>query len=185
MNDSTTSPRPLLRFGVDEINRAAVEWNCNCGPAALAACLGLELDQVRPAIGRFDQLGYMNREMMFEAVVKLGYRCREDLVADQDGVDRYPSHGLCLMQFGGPWITANNPKWALCHTHWIACKIVGIQTWIFDVNCFGWTSFQRWSEGMVPALVKSDKYRDGTYFLRNSWEVRRIVRRPSNRRRQR
>ena len=186
MSDSTTHPRPLLRFGVDEINRAAVTWGCNCGPAALAACMGLDLDEVRPNLGRFEQLGYMSREMMFESVVKLGFRCREDLVADQDGVDRYPGHGLSLMQFGGPWIEGPkaNPKWAKTNTHWIACKIVGIHTWIFDVNCFGWTSFQRWSEGLVPALIKANKLRDGTHWLINSWEVRRIERRPSNRRRQ-
>lgn len=186
MGDSTTHPRPLLRFGPDEIRAAYELWGCNCGPAALAACLGLELDAIRSAIGRFDQLGYINREMMFEAVVKLGFRCREDLVADQDGVDRYPSHGLCLVQFGGPWIDGEkpNPKWASRHTHWIACKIVGVQTWIFDINCLGWSTYQRWAEGTMPFLSKADRYRDGTYFLRNSWEVRRIVRRPSNRRRQ-
>jgi len=170
---------PLLKFGPLELQNAHRAWGCNCGPAALAACLGLQLTEVRGSLGRFGQLGYMNREMMFEAVVKLGFRPGPDLAEDQDGVDRYPSHGLCLVQFGGPWCDGPkaNVKWAKLHSHWIASKIGGDhQSWIFDVNCYGWVSFQRWSEDTLPLLLAADKYRDGTHWLSASWEIRRPTR---------
>lgn len=164
---------PLLNFTPWDLEQAHEDWGCNCGPAALAACLGMTLDDVWCHLGRFCQLHYMNRDMMFQAVRQHGFRATVDLVADQDGVDRYPTHGLCLVQFGGPWV--DDPKlakWGTTQTHWIASKIDAGVNWIFDVNYARWVEWQTWHEELIPRLVRRDKYRDGTYWLSTSWEIR-------------
>lgn len=175
---------PPLKFNADDLLQAHVSWGCNCGPAALAACLGLTLNDVKGSLGRFRQLGYMNREMMFEAVVKLGFRCEANLMeGDQDGIDRYPEHGLCLVQFSGPWMhgAAASPKWAKLHTHWIACKKRPNEpAWIFDVNS-AWLPIEKWQQETIPALLRTDKQRDGMYWLDISWEIRRPTRPACNR----
>lgn len=43
-----TLDRALVRFSLEDAQRAAETWGANCGPGALAAVLGLSLDAVHP-----------------------------------------------------------------------------------------------------------------------------------------
>lgn len=37
-----------LRFTLEDAQRASQEWGANCGPGAIAAIMGMTLDEVRP-----------------------------------------------------------------------------------------------------------------------------------------
>jgi hypothetical protein len=57
---------PSLAFTQNDAVAAFNAWHCNCGPAALAASLGLTLDQVKPAVMSvgFADKHYVNPTMM-------------------------------------------------------------------------------------------------------------------------
>lgn len=169
--------QPPLEFTSMDLQQANADWGCNCGPAALAAVWRLPLREVRKVVGRFDSTGYMNALDMQAALMRLRLRVAVELADGGTEQDIYPTHGLCLVQWGGPWITGDKPnlKWALTHTHWIATKWDDVdgQRWIFDVNATGWLTMEAWTADILPLLLAADKHRDGTHWLRHSWEIRR------------
>src|ERR1700733_3262170 len=70
-----TTPPPFLPFTPDDVLRAHDAWGCSCGPAALAACLGVDLDAVRRLVApEFEQRRYMNTTMMLAALARAGCR---------------------------------------------------------------------------------------------------------------
>jgi len=165
---------PLLRFDSADIEAAHQKWRCNCGPAALAACIGMTPDEVRPYLGDFERRGYMNFTMMEQAVERAGFHI-------ENSESTWPKHGLVRIQFGGPWTEPGaNPKWASIHTHWVAAKLVSSKRplpsfdgpWVFDVNG-GWMRPEEWESELLPLLGKKDKRADGTWEPTHVWEVRR------------
>ncbi|WP_422928633.1 hypothetical protein [Singulisphaera sp. PoT] len=167
----TISTMPPLRFSEADIDAANRSWGCNCGPAALSACVGFTLDEVRPHLGDFERRGYMNAAMMQAAVGHAGF-----CIKPARPGWAWPEHGLARIQFGGPWTQPGaNPKWASVHTHWVASKrpSAGIEgAWVYDVNG-GWITFEDWVNDLLPLLGKSDKRADGTWSLTHIWEIRR------------
>lgn len=145
-----------IRITVEEGERAFNEWGCNCGPAALAAIMGLTLDQVRPHMGDFEQKRYTNPTLMFESLDRVGARWK-NLGQRCD----WPVYGLCRIQWEGPWTKPGVPLRARYrHTHWIAVQhpVGSMTVGIFDVNCLangsGWTDEKSWCENLVPWLLK-------------------------------
>jgi hypothetical protein len=141
-----------------EVEAAADEWGCNCGLAALAAVLGLSLAEIRPHLGDFEAKGYMNPTMMLAALRSLGvkWEVREHL---------WPSHGLCRVQWEGPWTAPGVPMRARYrHTHWVGAREVpanpvnGGALEVFDVNAMhhngGWIDFEVWRQRLVPWILK-------------------------------
>ena len=59
---------PEVRFTIDEANRAYDAWGANCAPGAIAAILGLTLDQIRPHLGDFERKRYTNPKLMFDSL---------------------------------------------------------------------------------------------------------------------
>lgn len=51
-------------FTEEELEAAADEWGCNCGPSALAFALQKPLEEVRYAIPDFEQKGYTSPTMI-------------------------------------------------------------------------------------------------------------------------
>ena len=161
-----TAPRPSLKFTAQDLARAYQAWGCNCGPAALAACLGLTLDEVRAHLGDFEAKGWMNPTMVATAISSAGCLRRD--------VPGWPEHGLVRIQWGGPWLKPGVPKAAAYQaTHWVACKRDDTEVWVFDVNAGGWTTFDEWDAVTRPAIVQGIKRADGTWEPTHFWEVRR------------
>lgn len=168
---------PELFFDSKEANAAYEDWNCNCGPAALAAILGKTLDEVRPAVEAegFAERHYTNPTMMEGAIRRLGGRIvkRISTGGSQRRLD-FPKHGLARIQWTGPWTQpGSNPKWAYGKTHWIATWLMeaGVnQNWycIFDVNG-GLMNQADWERHIVPFILPQRA--DGGWFITHSWEV--------------
>lgn len=156
---------PFIAFSSDDLDSAHAEWGCNCGPAALAACLGATPSFVRSHLGDFEARRYMNAAMMSAAVTSGGFR-----KWDASGS---PEHGLIRVQWGGPWIVGGKPaRWASMATHWIASKLMPSGLWVFDVNG-GWQLLSEWERETAPKIINSLKRADGTWYPSHQWEVRR------------
>ena len=153
---------PALAFSDTDAHLAYQAWGCNCGPAALAACLGLTPEDVRPHFAGFR--GFVSPTEMRRAVESAGYRVVP--------TDRTPAHGLCRVQWGGPWLLPGVPVRARYrYTHWIATKTLGA-TWVYDINAGSWIASREWERRIVPMLTREIKRADGSYSLVERWEVR-------------
>lgn len=167
-----------VRFGVVEAQRAADAWGANCGPGALAAVLGLTLDELRPSLGRcgFERRGYMSPSMMFDSLDLLAHgrwrRSAPPLL--------WPDFGLCRVQWSGPWLAPGVPvRVAYGHTHWIgarqAARPRGGPVEIFDINCIcagGWVPLAEWTGQVVPWLLRTAEPKaDGNWHLTHVVEV--------------
>lgn len=160
-------------FSEDDANRAYEEWGCNCGPGALAACLGWTLDEVRPHLATFDAKRYLSGPAMGVAIASTGHRYFATLL-DND-TNGFPTHGLALIQFHGPWLNPGVPYAArLKATHWIASKWNLGNHYIFDING-GWLAFDEWNRDLVPQLVEATKRATGEWSVDRSWEVRKAA----------
>ena len=166
-----------LEFAQTDALLAWESWKCNCGPSALAAVIGLSLDQVRPFVEKsgFAEKGYMAPTMMKTALAAAGWhiaianRCGKDLGT------RFPNLGLARIQWTGPWTAEGaNPKWAYRQTHWVASWVLpqkdSKEPVIFDING-GLLRQSEWEKTIVPLITASVPRADGGWFLTHSWEV--------------
>jgi hypothetical protein len=175
---SPESPVCVQDAGADQYMRATVtledaesafdEWGANCGPGALAAVLNKTLADVRTHIPLFDERRYTNPSMMFEALRSLKQRWK----MLHDG---WPTHGLCRVQWGGPWMKPGVPvKARYRHTHWIASRLEYGRVRIFDINaaCVGWIWLSEWQGQLVPWLLKQiEPKNDGTWTITHRLEL--------------
>lgn len=154
--------------------RAWREWGCNCGPAALAAIMGLSLDQIRPHMGDFETKHYTNPTLMYAALNSVGAVWRnEGRRCD------WPVYGLARIQWEGPWTEPGVPVRARYrHTHWVAVQhpLHSPDVGIFDVNCLnngsGWVSEQDWNSILVPHLLAACVPRaNGKYHITHHIEI--------------
>jgi len=160
-----------LRFTAADLDAAHQAWGCNCGPGAIAAMLGLTLDEVRPFLGDFESKRYTNPTLMWSILAALRVPHTRTVAADNDAAVRpveaqpWPGYGLCRIQWHGPWTRPGVPLQARYrHTHWIGVqrgrtnpRHVGI----FDINArcepdgeLGWTPASAWAESVVPWLLE-------------------------------
>lgn len=146
-------------FTYEDAERAYDEWNCNCGPAALAAVLGMTLDAVRPLIPGFEQKGYTNPTMMFEALKQAPCLFHCIYRGDEPHEVFWCDRGLMRVQWSGPWTKPGVPMAARYRaTHWVGLRSsedLGHE--VFDVNAMcvgGWLPFKEWSEQLVPWLLR-------------------------------
>jgi hypothetical protein len=173
-NPTLTSGPPPLLFSSADIRQAVEEWNANCGPASLAACLGLDLGAVRSHLGDFASKGYMNPTAMKAALARLGAVITYAGTPVGSLAPSFPRHGLVLVQFAGPWTAkGSNPRWAARHTHWVASRQDRANLclrWVFDINA-GWLKFNEWQDEVVPMITKTIPRADGGWQAANRWEV--------------
>lgn len=158
------------RFTAEDAARAYDEWGANCGPGALAAIMGMTLDEVRPHIPGFDEKHYTNPTMMNAALRSIGKRWAKIGVA-------WPRYGLVRVQWEGPWTGPDVPMRARYrYTHWIGAEIAATgAVGIFDVNALnngtGWGSLDDWSSIMVPCLTGQYKRANGKWHITHAIEV--------------
>lgn len=120
-------------------------WGANCGPAALAAALGLDVVDVRDAVSPFR--GYMGVRDMVRALEHLQVKSARVTMATLDKVPPIPhSMILVLLLWSGPWDAV--PRAAAAHRHWIVRR----PDELYDVNC-GWTSLAAWDSETKPELI--------------------------------
>lgn len=160
------------RFTLEDANRAHDEWGANCGPGAIAAVVGMTLDELRPHLGDFEIKGYTNPLMMWEILKRLHVR-----YSIRHKPDYWPTYGLARVQWEGPWTKPGVPaRAAYRHTHWVGAwhnpaKGFGI----FDINAMasgGWISEADWKSSLVPWLLNECVPRaDGRWHLTHAVEV--------------
>lgn len=144
----------MTRFTVDEAQRARETWGANCGPGALAAVLGLTLDNARHLLRGFNAKRYTNPSMMRAALNGTGWKY-EWRVCQRGYLP--PINGLARVQWEGPWTEPGvPPRAAYGHTHWIGGRVVDSVSYVFDINAMavgGWITFSRWQRSLVPWLL--------------------------------
>ena len=150
-----------LRFTEADAIRANEEWRCNCGPAAIAAIMGLSLDEVRPHLSDFEQRGYMPTSMMWFVLNRLGAKLDKKNFnpvtrRDRDGnPPAWPRWGIARIQWEGPWLKPGVPmNVRSLYTHWVgSCSLLqATHVGIFDINCMetgGWVSVSDWTGKVV------------------------------------
>lgn len=176
---------PELMFDHDDAQRAAEDWGCNCGPAALAASLGCGLGEVRKAVESvgFAQKRYTNPSMMKAAIRAMGAQVTaEHRAGDGSYHKEFPARGLARIQWTGPWTQPGaNVRWMYRQTHWVAAwriyedrvsvPLANWHTLLFDINA-GQVWLADWAEKVVPRILKECVPRaDGGWFITHSWEV--------------
>lgn len=146
---------PVTRFTLADAERAREEWGANCGPGAVAAIMGMTLDEVRPhfAAAGFAAKHYTNPTMMRDVLRRIA-RPHQPLK-----VLGWPNWGLVRIQWEGPWTKPGVPMRARYrHTHWVGGAVLNGGAGVFDINCInngsGWASFENWEALLVPWLLK-------------------------------
>lgn len=165
---------PKLRFTADDAQRASDDWGANCGPGAIAAIMGMTLDEVRPHLGDFEAKRYMNPTLMREVLDRIGrgYFYMKPPLA-------WPQYGLARIQWHGPWMLDGVPIGARYRmTHWVAShRSAQRGIGIFDINAIasgGWISLNDWAGTLVPWLLNEAVPRaDGQWSITHAIEVSR------------
>lgn len=163
---------PALRFDEFELDEAHEEWSCSCGPAALAAILGVPLHMARGLMPDFEGRGWTNAVMLSAALDRSRTPWRR---ADHDG--RWPTFGLARIQWGGPWLSPGVPERArLTQTHWVAVapQVGAIGPAVFDINAMhagGWITAASWESVLVPELTRGIDRADGTWSISHGIEI--------------
>ncbi len=163
-----------LRFTEADAYRAYDEWGCNCGPGAIAAVMGLTLDELRPHLGDFEQQRYTNPTLMFDVLRRIGATFNKVCIETWSA---WPLYGLVRVQWEGPWTADGVPMAARYrYTHWVgAQRAVGrADAGIFDINCMnsgGWVSEVDWAETIVPHLLQAYPRANGRWHRTHVIEV--------------
>lgn len=165
---------PFLPFSRSDAIRASDEWGANCGPAALAAVMGMTLEQVRPHMGDFESKQYTNPTLMFAALASIGRPWRK--IGPE-----LPSYGLARIQWEGPWTEPGVPmRVRYRHTHWVGwCRKsrFGDEA-AFDVNALGgrewdgWVNYAAWANTVVPWILRAcEPKANGRWHVTHGIEV--------------
>jgi hypothetical protein len=150
-----------------DVEAAYDAWGAACGPAAVAALLGMEVNSLRPHLGAKRWANPSDIRRALDALERphtyRGSVNRGDL--------DFPERGLAFVQIAGPWLGPGVPVGAAYrHTHWVAVD----RCFIFDINegdAGGWLSIAGWKQWIAPELVAHTKRADG-WYVRATIEVR-------------
>jgi len=162
---------PIAPFTLADTEAASEAWGANCGPGALAAVLGLTLEQVRPHLGDFERKHYTNPTLMLAALHSLE-------VTWCNSPNDWPDSGLIRVQWEGPWTAPGVPIRARYRqTHWIGSRRGEAGIEVFDINCMcvgGWVRLAEWRDQVVPWLLRECHPKaDGRWHTTHRLEVAR------------
>jgi hypothetical protein len=123
---------------------------------ALAAVLGVALDEIRTAMGGFEEKKRTGQRMMWEALDRLGAKWRR--IRKPSG---WPEYGLARVAFEGYW-TGRKAAWPERerNTHWVGVDARDREnTLIFDVNAVGagnggWCGLGFWEREVLPVIIE-------------------------------
>jgi len=151
----------LWRPGLSETD--LYKQGVSCGPVAFAALARLHWQAALLFFPDLTQRPWINRTSMERALRTIGYDYTRDPC-------RWPSVGLCLLHFTGPWTRRGYPAAVLQYTHWIAVQ----EDYVFDVNWNGWLPRQNWEEVVLEELLAHKFMADG-WIVMTSYEVERAL----------
>lgn len=172
------------RFTADDADRAFEAWGCNCGPSALAAILGLTLDDARRHVGPdFEARRYTNPTMMLAALFSaLGPSGARWSVTRRSA---WPSYGLARIQWEGPWTEPGVPMAARYrYTHWVGAhtRSSDDRIGVWDVNAMratadgsGWVALEHWSATIVTWILEGYPRASGRWHITHAIDVARPV----------
>lgn len=171
MEASLTPRKPL--FSLEDAERAYEAWGANCGPGAIAAIMGMTLDDVRPHMGDFERKHYTNPTLMFDVLLSIG-RPWKKIGAT------WPHYGLVRVQWEGPWTEPGVPMRARYrYTHWVGAATVNGEVGVFDINCInngsGWVSLGDWESIIVKHLTALYPRASGKWHITHAIELLRTV----------
>lgn len=115
----------------------------SCGPSAFAAIAGIPVEHVPTYFPDLDETPWTNRRRMEGALQKVGWSFTKR-------ENSWPTVGLCLIHWCGPWTHRGYAHGILQRTHWIAV----VADYVFDVNWSGWLPKQNWEEIVVAELLQ-------------------------------
>lgn len=159
-------------YAPPDVDAAHDSWKANCGPAALAALLGVPVADVRRAFPSFPAKPWCSPTQMLEAIRLLG---RRGVSTPGEPGRRQLSDGLAYVQFTGPWTAPGaSPRWAYRHTHWIAVDSAPAPMGgklVYDVNVDFWIWELGWVDRVINDLAKEIPRADGGWWIRTTIEV--------------
>lgn len=164
------------RFSAEDAIRANDEWGANCGPGALAAIMGLTLDEIRPHVGDFERKRYTNPTLMWASLQRVG--AKFSYRGGHLGRENWPDYGLARIQWEGPWTKPGVPVAARYrHTHWVGARRGLSSVVIFDINCMnngsGWVDVFDWAGFVVPwILYACEPKASGEWYITHSVEIK-------------
>lgn len=164
------------KFSADDTERAADQWGCNCGPGAIAAIMGMTLDDVRFFMGDFEKKHYTNPTLMFQTLDGISWNGLCEDWTKRSDLD-WPDYGLARIQWEGPWTKPGVPMRARYrYTHWVGTCRRGAEVGVWDINMLGngtgWGSLEHWRTILVPWLLKElHPKADGKWHITHSIEV--------------
>jgi len=132
-------------------------FGANCGPAAFAAALTLDVCDV---MAFFDHFPFRDHTDLSDMICALERCCIDHEVAKE-----VPSFGLLLVQLEGPWTAYGYARrWAGQFTHWVA--VSGDD--VYDINAGAWMPERVWQEKVLAALIRQTPRATG-------WTVKRGI----------
>jgi len=140
----------MLRAPTD-VMRAHEIWQASCGPAALAAAFGVDVDDVRRHVtGSHSGIskGYMGiRDMRTALGRRMGATWSSP---DKDLLQRPGAARVVLLSWCGPWDDV--PRAAATYRHWIANAVTDAAM-VYDVNEDEWMTLAQWEADLYPQLM--------------------------------
>ena len=135
------------------VEEAITDYGARCGPISFAAITGLPADDSLRFFPESQFRPWTSRNDMNRAFRESGRECSRK--------SEWPTVGLCLVQFTGPWTERNFPAASLQHTHWIA--VLG--AYVYDINWGGWLPRENWEEIVLADLLNARPAADGWCLL--------------------
>ena len=140
-----------------DIDEAYDQWRASCGPCALAALLGMKVQEVRRYLPGVEQRVYCNVTQLKAALDAAGVHYRSI-------GPRLPKRGLVFVQWSGH---DDKPiKVQYRFTHWVAIEAETV----FEVNAPELVSWAAWQR-VMPKLMQEEGQGDGSYRIRAGLEV--------------
>jgi hypothetical protein len=142
---------PVAPYTIEQAQAAWAGWHANCGPWALCAVLGLDLNTVRPLFPGFPDRAY-TKETGMRAALRVAGRAWEERDCG------WPASGLVRVAWDGPWWDdlACDPYARLRRSHWMATLDTDAGRFLFDGNAIGeggWVSAERWCAVWAPYVA--------------------------------
>jgi hypothetical protein len=150
-------------FAPPDVETAALKFEANCGPAAFAALYHETVCGIMRRFPQYPEKPWTNRTQMKTALNEAGASW------EQIG-NRLPSHGLCLIEFCGPWTTLGYRLARLRYTHWIAVS----HGYLYDINWNGWLPVKNWEEVVAEELIQSHPLCNG-WAVMTSFEIKKPI----------
>lgn len=172
----------MTRFTAIDVACANRNWQCDSGPAALAALLDLSLDGVKPHFMPAYP-GHATPARMSRALRGIGIpwalKRQNPPHAAPTRMGDWPWHGLARVQWEGPWTQADAFScWASKHTCWVGAQRVqhGVDVWDIDLlgselHRDGWCPSEWWSSTWSRLLTADIPGALGTWYITHLLEV--------------